>query len=229
MSKCRLLHIVASAVVAAFFVGAQQVQAQENPHHIHVRVVPGTGVHANVANAPKETKKLKKLYATFGVLPPMDASGNDEWPCFGGEPDCSTISLGGVVLGISGYTQSLAGCDNDTATFTPCGQIYSWYQDNTGDNTDHLIASIVVRQGEKYILATGPQDFGVNQTQAGESVIFVEDVAFGTMGNATGPGSGWCGGSTETCVSPIAGVATATITTTVGTSTIHYTFDIFLE
>lgn len=53
MNKCHLLHIFAFVAIA-FFVCGKQTSAQENPHHIHVRMVPKTGLHANVVKRAKD-------------------------------------------------------------------------------------------------------------------------------------------------------------------------------
>jgi hypothetical protein len=77
---------------------------------------------------------------------------------------------------------------------------------------------------------TGPFDFGPNPfgSVPGTVIVISDDTSFGTVGQS-GPGNGNCAGSTETCVNPVKGVATVTVTTTVGTSTIHSSFNMFLE
>jgi len=126
-----------------------------------------------------------------------------------------------------GYTQSLAACDDNTSTISNCGQIFWFYEDDTGDSTDDLIVTIAVKQGKNYI-ADVVYDFGPNPFPAGSVVIISDDTAFGTLAES-GPGNGFCYYSTETCVNPKAGAAVATVTTTVGTSTIKSTFSIFLK
>lgn len=144
-------------------------------------------------------------------------------------PDCSTISAGGVVIGTPAYTQSFTNCDDNTTTIVTCGQVFWFYEDDTGDNVDHLIVSIVAKQGAKFILDTGPFDFGPNPFAAGTVIVVSDDVAFGTIGNLIGPGNGYCAGSTVTCSNPVKGPATVTVTTTVGLSTIHSTFTMFFK
>ena len=75
---------------------------------------------------------------------------------FSNAPDCSQIAAGGVVIGQVAYTQSLANCDASAAGAPNCGQIFWFYEDDTGDNTDDLVATIVVKQGKNYIMDTGP-------------------------------------------------------------------------
>jgi hypothetical protein len=233
MTKSRLFLVLASLAIVAFFICGQQALAQ-NPHHLQIRALPAT--HANGTHPPKgpnEKKVLQQLAAGFGVIPPIDGSGNDEWPCFpnGGNPndaDCASIAPGGVVLGAPAYTQSLADCDASASGAPNCGQVFWFYEDDTGDNVDDLVVSIVIKQGKNYILDTGDFNFGPNPFAAGSVIVISDDVAFGTYGQ-TGPGNGACAGSTESCVNPIKGIATATITTTVGTSTIKSTVKMFLQ
>ena len=228
MTKSRFLSVLASLAIVVFFVCGQPALAQ-SPHHLQFRVLPG--VHANGVHPLKGVKEkavLEQLSSGFGVLPPVDGSGNDEWPCFAGGADCSSISPGGVVIGEPAFTQSLSACDANASGAPNCGQVFSFYEDDTGDNTDDLVVSIVVKQGKNYILDTGPFDFGPNPFSAGSVVIIYDDTAFGTLGQ-TGPGNGFCAGSTETCVNPVAGKATATFTITVGTSTIKSTINFFFE
>ena len=186
------------------------------------------GVASNVV----EKKILYELSSGFGTLPPKDGSGDDEWPCVPNSanpnyPDCSNIAPGGIVIGVPGFTQSLSACDDSTSTISYCGQIFWFYEDETGDSTDDLIITIAAKQGKNYI-ADVVYNFGPNPYTAGSVVIISDDTAFGTLGES-GPSNGFCYYSTETCVNPKAGAATVTVTTTVGTSTIKSTFPIFLK
>ncbi len=229
MTKSRMFQGFTSIAIVVFFVCGQQAVAQ---HHLQFRVVPG--VHADKADPLKAKEKavMEQLSSGFGFLPPVDGGGNDEWPCFPNQnangADCSTISAGGVVIGQPAFTQSLSACDANTGTSTNCGQFFSFYEDDTGDNTDDLVVSIVVKQGKNYILDTGIVNLGINPFPAGSIVVIYDDAAFGTLAQ-TGPGNGYCAGSTETCINAVAGKATATFTITVGTSTIKTTINMFLE
>lgn len=226
MTKSRWILVLASLAIAALVVSGQQAVAQ-SLHPFKLTVVPARrGDHPAV----KEKKALYQLAAGFGVLPPLDGSGNDSWPCFGGDTDCSAIAPGGVVIGDPFYTWSLTACDASSSTFTNCGQFFNFWEDDTLDTTDDLVISVVVQQGKSFIFDSGAQNFGPNPfgTAAGQLIVLSQDTAFGTQGQS-GPGNGFCAGSTETCVDPKAGPATITITTTVGTSTIKSVSKIFLE
>ncbi|HEY4841798.1 MAG TPA: hypothetical protein VIH78_07515 [Terriglobales bacterium] len=232
MSKSFVCQALALTAVLALFICGQPAPAQ-NPHHFQIRSLsPADAGQVFPPKGPVEKKRLEQLSSGFGVLPPVDGGGNDEWPCFPNQnangADCSSIATGGVVIGQPAFTQSLANCDASASSAPNCGQFFSFYEDDTGDTTDDLVVSIVVKQGVKYILDTGTVDLGTNPFPAGSVVVIYDDTAFGTLGQ-TGPGNGFCGGSTETCVNPVKGPATATFTITVGTSTIKTTIDMFLE
>jgi hypothetical protein len=229
MKKSRLFQLFMCLAIVGFIVCGQQALAQ-TVHHLQARAVSQNGVHSQARN---EKKALEQLMSGFGVLPPVDGAGNDEWPCFpgGGNPndaDCASIAAGGIVLGAPAYTRALDFCNANTSTSPNCGQIFWFYEDDTGNSTDDLVVSIVVKQGKNFVLDTGPFNFGPNPFTAGAVIVISDDVAFGTLGQ-TGPGNGFCAGSTESCINPVKGVASVTVTTTVGTSTITSKFNMFLE
>src|SRR5271163_3605089 len=226
MSKSRLFQIIISLAIAAFFVCGQQALAQ---NHLQFRAVPGT--HQNTVKAQAAFDELFQLSSGFGGLPPLDVNMDDEWPCFpnpanANYPDCSNIAAGGVVIGAPAFTWSLADCDADTDTSPNCGQIFWFYEDDTNDNTDPLIVSIVVKQGSNYLLDTGDITLAdPNPFPAGTVIVISDDAAFGTLG-ATGKGNGYCAGTKKTCSNPLQGLATVTITTKVGPSKISTHFNI---
>jgi hypothetical protein len=140
-------------------------------------------------------------------------------------PDCPTVGnpsipfpVGGIVVGTPQYVWKLAnntgygygngdgngnGCDaliNGTtgphpAQYRPCGQIATWYEDDTNDSTDDLLQHIVVRQGDRIIYDSGTVDYG----PAGPSVTYPVSVILNTDANlgywpgaAVGPDNGNC-------------------------------------
>ncbi|HSZ61372.1 MAG TPA: hypothetical protein VK828_06225 [Terriglobales bacterium] len=231
MSKSRFLQSLAFTPMIALLLCGQQSLAQ-GAHHFQIRAVSPAHADTVYPPSPVEKKSLEQLAAGFGVLPPHDSNGYDEWPCFPdfsypNSPDCSSIAPGGLVIGQLAYTHSLSACDANTSSAPNCGQIFWFYEDDTGDTTDDLVVSVVVKQGLHYILDTGPTSFGPNPF-ADSVIVILDDTAFGTLGQS-GPGNGFCYGSTETCVNPVKGPATMTITTTVGISTIKTTVNMFLE
>jgi hypothetical protein len=175
---------------------------------------------------PSEPPNLYPLNAQFGQLP-TNYDGQDQWPCYGGGADCSSINSNGVVVGIPVNAWSLSACDNDSLPATPCGQIYFFYQDLTGDTTDDLILTVTVKQGSNYIFAKGPANLGPNPYYE-EVVVFSGDKAFGTQGQS-GKGNGWCAGSKHTCVDPVAGVANGEAVIQVGPYEMKEKFSFYLN
>ncbi|MGA3092307.1 MAG: hypothetical protein ABSD75_27195 [Terriglobales bacterium] len=181
----------------------------------------------------------------------------------GSSPDCPTLGdpsipfpLGALVSGYSAYTWPLKnaagagngfGCDalvNGTTgplavQYNPCGQIFTSFEDDTGDFADDLLQRIVVRQGASVIYDSGTVDYG----PAGPSVnypvvVFLNyDTNFGFWpGASTGPNNGNCSGSSDyplaspanpgkvyvvesgkTCREPVSGLTTFTTTTVLAT------------
>jgi hypothetical protein len=167
-----------------------------------------------------------------------------------GDPQV-TFPTGGIVLGLPQYTWSLSACDGSTngsgvggaSPYIPCGQIEPFYEDDTGDSTDDFIFTVEVTQGTgtntKVILDYGTTDFGANTTPPGSTNLIAGDVNFGTLRVPTGPNNGNCStavnypttsspsaypftiAGNKTCVDPVAGLATITVTTEIATP--HYT------
>ncbi len=190
---------------------------------------------------------------------------------FGPNTDCPTLGnpsipfpVGGVVVGVPQYVWKLQnntgygygngdgngnGCDalvNGTTgplgpNYKPCGQIATWYEDDTNDTTDDLLQRIVVTQGDRIVYDSGTVDYG----PAGPSVtypvtvILSTDANFGfwpTAGEGTGPNNGNCSGDSgypltaaanpgevyvlkggSTCREPVPGLATFTTSTVLAT------------
>ncbi len=225
MTRSRFFTSVVIAAVIAFCVLGQPALAQSaRSLNFTVHAVPANQFGLGAPVAPL----LFQLAEGFGVAAPADGSGNPEWPCFGGAADCSTIAPGGVVIGTPIYTWSLSACDQNSSSVAPCGWIFWFYEDDTGDNTDDLIVAITGKQGANYVLDTGNIDFGPNPFAAGSVIVVSGNQGFGTIG-ATGKGNGNCAGSTKTCVNPVAGIVNISITTKVGSQKTTGKFKINLQ
>jgi hypothetical protein len=215
MFKQTLLAFAALAFGSTGAIAAPQLHIIASPS----ATSEASSIQASVA------PNLHAIFADFGALPPASSS---DWPCFGGDSECSSIASGGLVIGAPAFTWSLVNCDakakRDTA---PCGQLFWTYADNTNDTTDELIFSVVVTQGTNHILDI-TDDYGPNPFGSSVVSVFAE-LAFGTIGNHTGPGNGWCSVETVTCVNPHAGLANVAITTTVGMYSITQRFQINLQ
>lgn len=123
--------------------------------------------------------------------------------------------------------------------YIPCGQINTWYEDWTGDSTDDILWQAVVMQGKNIIADTGLQDWGPNVyggLTPPVQIVFYQDFNFGTLGD-TGKNNGNCvpnfnyptsgppssfpvvTAANKTCVDPVAGPATISVTTEVAAPT----------
>lgn len=123
--------------------------------------------------------------------------------------------------------------------YIPSGQIMTSYEDWTGDSTDDILWVAEVTQGTSVIAHTGIQDWGPNVYGAltpPVNILFYQDFNFGALGQ-TGKNNGNCvpnfnyptsgppasfpvitaGG--KTCVDPVAGPATISVTSEIATPT----------
>jgi hypothetical protein len=179
-------------------------------------------------------------------------AGNADCAMIGNPP--VPLPRGGIVMGRPAFTWALqnnniigfglgngTGCDaltNGTVgqpnepgvLYRPCGQIFTSFEDDTGDSTDDLLQRVVVRQNGKIIYDTGITDFGpAGPIKYPVDVILFNDANFGYWpGAQDGPNNGNCSGnigypltaptfplgttyqvaSNSTCVQPVAGPAT---------------------
>jgi len=230
MTKSRVFKIFAFVAMVVCCVCGQAALAQ-NVHHLQARTI------SNAQQSDFDITKFDQLFqlvSGFGALPPVDGGGFDEWPCFPNPanpnyPDCQTIAAGGAVIGTPAYTWSYANCDASAPGAPNCGQIFWFYEDDTGDNTDPLVVSIVAKQGTKTVLDTGNITLAnPNPFPAGSVIVISDDAAFGTLGQ-TGKGNGFCAGTKVTCSNPLKGSVTITVTTVVGASKISSKFSVNLQ
>jgi hypothetical protein len=206
LTRALALHAALAAPVFA-------QPAAPSTHHAPLRVPLRTGLHA----ARDYALDLRGLSAAFTQVNPSvsNSDGSDLWPCFGypGNLDCPTVGnpsvplpFGGIVLGFPSYVWSLQntppgspgsgyGCDayqNGTtgpygADYKPCGQLETWYEDDTFDSTDDLLQRVTVTQGKHIIYDSGTVDFG----PAGPSVVYPVDVILSSDANfGIWPGAG---------------------------------------
>ena len=224
MKRLHFLTCAVLAVMIALCAFGQPAVAQElRSGNFTVHAVPG-----QKGLGPLAPSLLFQLADGFGVAAPPDGSGNPQWPCFGGGTDCSTIAPGGVVIGTPAYTWSLSACDQNNSNVPPCGWIFWFYEDDTGDNTSHLVVTVTAKQTTNYVINTGKIDFGPNPFPAGTVIIVSGNQGFGTMGQ-TGKNNGNCAGSNKTCVDPVAGLVNIQVTTQVGKNKASGKFNINLQ
>jgi len=195
----------AIAVIVAFAVGGHPALAAAPQFH---RSVIGH-VPAQVSPDTTDTTAptIFQLVTTFGTLAPIDESGdNYAWPCLTGDPinnpDCSSIPAGGLVIGLPTYTVSLANClDPNVACIAGVEVV----EDDNPSTTKDFNWGLRITQGDAVILDTGMLNFGPNMPN---TIQFI--------GGDLNVGPGNC--AVGTCVAPVAGKATATTYTWVGTS-----------
>jgi len=149
-----------------------------------IQVVP----HANI---PSVSTALNQGIVAVAYNPPVAG----DWPCFGGDADCSSTPNGGMVMGTPIQNWSLANC---SVKGSPCGQLFWTFEDDTTDGD--LTVSFTVKQGKTTIQSEKPQHYSPITGSPG--AIWVIDFPFGEFkGAAVGP-------------------ATITVSTTVGTTKI---------
>jgi hypothetical protein len=194
------------------------------------------------------------------VWPCLGRGNNADCAMIGNPP--VPLPRGGIVMGRPAFTWALQndhiigfglgngiGCDafiNGTVgqpyqpgvLYRPCGQVFTSYEDDTGDSTDDLLQRVVVRQGDKIIYDSGVVDFGpAGPIKYPVDVILFTDANFGYWpGAQDGPNNGNCSGnlgypltaptfpgttyvlaSNTTCQQPVAGPATFTTYTALAT------------
>lgn len=194
------------------------------------------------------------------VWPCLGRGNNVDCAMIGNPP--VPLPRGGIVMGRPAFTWALqndniigfglgngVGCDAFTngtvgqvytpgVLYRPCGQIFTSYEDDTGDSTDDLLQRVVVKQGGNIIYDSGLVDFGpAGPIKYPVDVILFTDANFGFWpGAQDGPNNGNCSGnigypltaptfpgttyvvaSNTTCQQPVAGPATFTTYTELAT------------
>jgi hypothetical protein len=153
------------------------------------------------------------------VWPCFGRSNNPDCASVGNPP--VPLPRGGIVMGRPAYTWALQnndiigfglgngiGCDaliNGTVgqpyqpgvVYKPCGQIFTSFEDDTGDSTDDLLQRVVVRQGANIIYDSGIVDFGpAGAIKYPVDVVLYSDANFGYWpGALDGPNNGNCSGN----------------------------------
>src|ERR1700730_3942796 len=139
-------------------VGIQQLSAQTDAGNFHFCAVHRAApAHNNVPGNPPSPANLYNLNEAFVALPPAtNSDGTFLWPCEGtnaGDVDRPTSGnpsipcpLGGLVTGVPQYTWSFVNCDGNTTTSQPCGQVQTWWEDDTNDTADDFLYKLTMTQ-----------------------------------------------------------------------------------
>ena len=218
MTKIRVIPFAALAVIVALGMIGQPALAQDFVSTLHLQgtIAGRTAPHSDAV--PDAASQVHELYTTMNELPPLDGSGNGEWPCGGGSPDCADIAAGGLVIGFPFYSWSLTGCTSSTLA---CGEITWMYETDVKSTTAKVSFQVTVTQGsttKTTIYSAGPLSGGKNPGQY-YTEVWSLPVGFG-------PGD--CFTTGTTCGTPVAGPATVTVTTTIGTQKTTGTAVIYL-
>lgn len=263
----RTLAFVALVSLVAFCFGTMALAADHA--QFSAKIVRNGGVHTNgIGPDYTFTYPPKGLYGVaewFGGGPiasyatPTNSDGSEIWPCFGGgtagNPDCPSVgsptqplATSGFVGGVPFYgwplhfTDGSDFCDQASTADLPCGQVETWYEDDSLDATDDLLYLLTAKEGANYLSDSGTYDFGPNFTAGGPGAVVVisGDQGFGTMGqsgknngncaasiNYPQPGVGSQGAASypfeiagaKTCSAPATGAVTFTALTELGTPT----------
>jgi len=253
MTKARFF-LVCLVAMFAFLACTQPAAAQKRPR-FKVKVMQNKASEvrpdASSLALTADLYALEQAFTATAASFPLNSDGSELWPCFGfsinldcpniGDPS-QTFPDGGVAVGSPAYLWSLPACNQNSATVPPCGEIATWYEDDSGDTADDLTYLVTVTQVQSgktvYIADSGIVDFGPNFGGSGADILIYSDQGFGTLGDAAGPNNGDCETdlnypsktdpntslfviqANKTCVPPIEGVATITATTEVATP--HY-------
>jgi hypothetical protein len=235
---------------------ANQGSSTQNP-----QVTPPPALIGLQANFTQVYPTLDANADGSDIWPCFGRGNNPDCAMIGNPP--VPLPRGGIVMGRPAFSWALqnnniigfglgngTGCDaltNGTAgqpfepgvLYRPCGQVFTSYEDDTGDTTDDLLQRIVVTQGEKIIYDSGIVDFGpAGPIAFPVDVVLDTDANFGYWpGAADGPNNGNCSGnfgypltaatfptgtvytvaSNSTCQQPVAGPATFTTYTELAT------------
>ena len=222
----RTLAFVALVSLVAFCFGTMALAA--NHAQFSAKIVRNGGAHANGVSPdytftfPSTTPGLYGVAQWFGGGPiasyasPFNTDNSEIWPCFGGgtagNPDCPSVGDPSQALATSGFvggvpfygwplkfTDGTDFCLQATTADLPCGQVETWYEDDSLDGTDDLLYLLTAQQGTAFVSDSGTYDFGPNFTGGGPGsvVVISGDQGFGTMGQ-TGPNNGNCAADSTT-------------------------------
>lgn len=136
------------------------------------------------------------------VVPPPTNGPPPSWPCIAPKAPCSSDPAGGLLMGVPLQQWPISGTTN--CTMVKCGQIMAMFQTTTGTGT--VSATISIKQGTTTIFSGKAKGPTAKANQVG--VVFLSGIQFATTA--------------------VAGSATVTVTTTVGTTKVSGKTTIYL-
>lgn len=209
MTNIRIFLLVTLAFVIVLGVSGRQGLAQ-TALQFHLYTIERGPVVSGDA-VPNATPAVSQGIVAMGPLSLTSPPNPDSWPCFAPNKPCTADPSSGMLIGVPQELWSLASCNNAS-----CGQIY--YTFETGSGSGAIVASIKVSQGTGTSAKTILSVSGNIGTAKPNTFYCVplDGVGFGTN---------FCNG----CVAPVAGVATISTSTKVGTVTIKGSAKITLQ
>ena len=118
-------------LLAALGICGRQAVAQDDQGQVQARII--TLGHITALAEPQSGPGFYQGIVAMGPPPPVSG----DWPCWAGSPQCSSVPLGGLVIGMPEQVWS--------KTCKSCGQIYWTLQSTTAANS--AIATVTVTQG----------------------------------------------------------------------------------
>lgn len=197
MTKIRTILFATLALVMVFGVCSQQALAENHLQFHRYSIARGPVVSGGAVPNTTAPAVLQGIVA-MGPLPLTSPPDPDSWPCFAPNPPCTDDPSGGLLVGEPEELWSLASCNNAS-----CGQIYWTFETGTGSGT--LAVAVKVTQGTgtsaKTILALS----GTLGSVAANTIEYI-------VVDGAGFGPSFC----PSCAAPVAGNATITTITKVG-------------
>jgi len=202
MRRIRAFLFVGLVSMLALGVSRQQALAQDddaNLSNVHVTLSDHW-----VPGATPDTAAALLAGPVGLVAPPPSAGPPPSWPCFAPNSPCSSDPAGGLLIGLPLQQWPISGSTN--CTTVPCGQIMAMFETTTA--TGSIGMTITIKQGTTTIYSKSVHKLGTAAAnQVG--VVDVTGIQFATTA--------------------VAGAATVTVTTTVGTAKVSGKTTIYLQ
>jgi len=191
MRRTRAFLLAALVSIAVVGLSPQRALAQDdaNLSNVHVTLTDNEALGV----APDAAAAVLAGPVGF-VLPPPVAGPPPSWPCIAPNAPCTSDPAGGILIGLPLQQWPISGTTN--CTLVPCGQIMAMFETTTGKGS--VSFSVSIKQGTTTIYSKSFSKVATAKAnQVG--VVDVTGVQFDTTA--------------------VAGAATVTVTTAVGSST----------
>ncbi|MGA3041867.1 MAG: hypothetical protein ABSF54_13855 [Bryobacteraceae bacterium] len=170
--KIRALLLTALAVVLACAICGRPALAQDLAGDAQMTAISIGHIPDASADGLPDTTSPTLFQGIVGMGPNPPAKG--DWPCFGGNTDCSSVAKNGLVIGEPEQVWS--------KSCSACGQIYYTFQSTTGTGTANIAISVTQGTPATAIFKfTGTESVSANVIE----IISVGPVTF--TGGVAGP------------------------------------------